>query len=301
MTATFLSSRAEGGARPETINRRAKFFSASLFLLLALVGCVVPAEHPSRVPFSKALNFRDAGGYMTYDGQHVRKGVLFRSDTIADLDGRDLKSLARLGLSSIFDLRHDGERAANPYRLPDAHDILVIELSVYYSPLDRAESRRKILSGEVEEGHFRELLIDANRAFALDFTAEWSELLHRLAASGSHPVLIHCVDGKDRTGFAIALILRALGVPQETVMEDYLLSNEFLETRTAHLSFLGSMGSLFRVSRREIRSLLEVRPEYLESAFAAIDEHYGSFEAYLHEGLKLDEDTLARLRLGMLD
>jgi len=281
--------------------RRAKLVSTSLFLLLALVACAKPVDHPSRVPFSEALNFRDAGGYMTDDGQRVRKGVLFRSDTIADLSRGDLKYLSRLGLRTIFDLRHDGERSAEPYRLPDEDDILVIELSVYYPPLDRAESRRKILDGKVEEGHFRELLIDANRAFALDFTAEWSELMRRLAASDARPVLIHCVDGKDRTGFAIALILLTLGVPQEAVMEDYLLSNEFLASRTAYLSFLGSMGSLFRVPRSEIRSLLEVRPEYLESAFAAIDERYGSFAAYLHEGLGLDDDTLARLRLAMLD
>ena len=111
--------------------RRAKLLSSYLLLLLVLVACVVPAEHPRRVPFSKALNFRDAGGYMTDDGQHVRAGVLFRSDTIADLNRRDLKALSGLGLRSIFDLRHDGERAADPYRLPDEHDILVIELSVY--------------------------------------------------------------------------------------------------------------------------------------------------------------------------
>lgn len=281
--------------------RRAKHFFAYLLPLLVLVACVVPAEHPRRVPFSKALNFRDAGGYMTDDGQHVRKGVLFRSDTIANLNSRDLKALSGLGLRSVFDLRHDGERAADPYHLPDEHDILVIELSVYFPPLDRAESRRKILGGEVEEGHFHELMMDANRAFALDFTAEWSELLRRLAASDARPVLIHCVDGKDRTGFAVALILRTLGVPQETVLEDYLLSNRFLQSRTAYLSFLASMGSLFRVPRSEIRSLLEVRPEYLQAAFAAIDERYGSFAAYLRDGLGLDEATLSRLRLAMLE
>lgn len=285
----------------EPIVRRAKLVSANLFLLLALVACAVPVEHPRRVPFSEALNFREAGGYMTGDGQRVRTGVLYRSDNIADLSRGDRKVLSGLGLRTIFDLRHDGERSAAPYRLPDQEDLLVIEMSVYFPPLDRAESRRKILGGNVEEGHFQELLIEANRAFALDFTAQWSELLRRLAASDARPALIHCVDGKDRTGFAIALILRALGVPQETVLEDYLLSNQFLASRTAYLAFLGSMGSLFRVSRGEIRSLLEVRPEYLESAFAAIDERYGSFAAYLYEGLGLDDDTLARLRLAMLD
>jgi protein-tyrosine phosphatase len=227
--------------------------------------------------------------------------VLYRSDDLADLTRSDLNALSGLGLRTIFDLRHDSERSDHPNRLPAQDHLSVVELSVCYPPLDRVESRRKILGGKVEEGHFRELLIEANRAFALDFTTQWAELVHGLAVVGARPALIHCVDGKDRTGFAIALVLRALGVPQETVLEDYLLSNHMLQSRTAILAFLGSMGSLFRVSQGEIRSLLEVRPAYLESAFAAIDERYGSFTAYLREGLGLDDDTLARLRLAMLD
>ena len=75
--------------------RRAKLLSSYLLSLLVLAACVVPAEHPRRVPLSKALNFRDAGGYVTDDGQQVRKDVLFRSDTIADLI--DIDGLERPG------------------------------------------------------------------------------------------------------------------------------------------------------------------------------------------------------------
>ena len=273
---------------------------ATLALLL-VAACGDPPEHPNGVPVSGAQNFRDAGGYATADGKHVKRGVLFRSNDLADLSDADLDTFAGLGIQTVFDLRHDYERTAYPSRLPPEGPTRVVEIPVYYPPLDRRESRRKILAGEVEEGHFRQLLIEANRAFALDFREQWSGLLRDLAAPDSRPVVIHCADGKDRTGFAIAVILSAVGVPRETIYEDFLLSNLFLERRTKVYTFLAWLGSLFRVPRSELRPLLEVRREYLESAFAAIDEKYGSFDSYLRDGLDMDEATLVRLRAALTE
>jgi protein-tyrosine phosphatase len=270
-------------------------------LLLVLPACGSPPEHPSRVPLTGALNFRDVGGYAATDGRRVKRGVLFRSDDLADLSRSDLETLAGLGLRRVFDLRSDGVRRKDPDRLPKQDDIVLVDIPVYFRPLDRNESRDKILSGKVKRGHFSELLIEANKAFALDFAAEWQELFRGLAAPGALPAVIHCVDGKDRTGFAVALILRVLGVPQETVLEDFLLSNLFLRSRNERYAFLGSLGSLFQVPRSEIRDLLDVRREYLEAAFTGIDEQYGSFPAYLREAIGLDATTIDKLRLALLE
>lgn len=271
-------------------------------LMVALVAaCVGAPNHPKRVPMSGTANFRDVGGYATVDGKHVKRDVLFRSDDLAGLSDTDLDTFAGLGIKTVYDLRHDYERASYPSRLPPEHAIRVVEIPVYYPPLDRRESRRKILAAEVEEGHFRQLMIDANRAFALDYREQVSDLLRGLAAPGSRPAVIHCADGKDRTGFAIAVVLSAVGVPRETVYEDFLLSNVLLERRAKLYSFLASLGSLFRVPSSEVRPLLEVRYEYLEAAFAAIDEQYGSFDAYLSDGLGIDEPTLAQLRAALTE
>ncbi|MDJ0944845.1 MAG: tyrosine-protein phosphatase [Kiloniellales bacterium] len=268
----------------------------AVLVLLLVAACTTPPDHPQRVSMSGTLNFRDAGGYDTVDGKRVKQGVLFRSDHLAELNTADLDIVSDLGVRTVFDLRHDYERSAYPSRLPSEGAVEVVEVPVYYPPLDRRESRRKILAGEVENGHFQELMIEANRAFALDFNDQWAGLIRRLAAPGARPAVIHCADGKDRTGFAVAVVLSAVGVPRETVYEDFLLSNVFLERRTRLYAFLASFGSLFRVPRSEVRPLLEVRRAYLEAAFAAIDERYGSFDAYLRDGLDLDEATLARLR-----
>ena len=213
----------------------------------------------------------------------------------------DLNLLAELGLKRVFDLRGKSEKTRNPNRLPDQDSVAIVEVAVRYPPLDRAKSRRKILNGAVKNGHFQALMIDANRAFAVNYTAQWSKLLRDIARPDGAPALIHCTEGKDRTGFAVALILRAVGVPEETIFGDYMLSNDFRGQKISFVAFLASMGSLFRVPRSEIRPLLEVRREYLEAAFAAIDEKYGSFETYLEEGLGFDEQALARLRAIMLE
>ena len=275
---------------------------AQAIALLSLVtACGSPSGEHSSVLLTEAPNFRDVAGYETADGRRVKEGVLYRSDDLADLEFRDIRTLEGLGIKQIYDLRHESERFENPDRLPSDHEISVVEVPVFYRPLDRRESRRKILSADVEEGHFHELLIEANRAFALEFTDQWSEVIEGLTAPDVLPTVIHCADGKDRTGFVVAVILRAIGVPMDTIMEDYLISNERLEDRIEFLSYLGSMGSFFRIPQSEIRPLLEVRREYLLAAFAAIEEEYGSFDVYLTEGLNLDDETLARLHLALLE
>ena len=159
---------------------------------------------------------------------------------------------------------------------------------------------RKILGGDVEEGKFHDVMVEAYRSYVLDFRSQWSILLKGLAEPKSLPALIHCTFGKDRTGVAVAVVLSSMGVPREKVMEDFLLSNKFWEGPTDTYSCLANCASGFRTPRNEVRALMEVRPEYLDASFSAIDEHYGSFDNYLDQGLDIDEQTLERLRAGLL-
>ena len=289
-----------------------------------LLGCSGPARHPNHVQLTGTSNFRDVGGYLTADGKRVRKGVLYRSDQLTNLSRNDLATLSDLGLSRVYDLRSDGERDARPNRLPNGvppsdptgsstereiqptrvsaqSPIEVVNLSVYYPPLDREVTRRKIIDGEVEEGEFHRLLVEQNRAFVTDYREQWATVIKGLAEGGSLPSLIHCAEGKDRTGFAVAMVLLAVGVPEDTVMEDYLLSNQFLEQRASTLSRLAAVGSRFRVPASEVRPLLEVRREYLEAGLATIKEIYGGYDAYLRDGLQIDEATLAKLKALLLE
>lgn len=289
-----------------------------------LLGCSGSPRHPNHVQLTGTSNFRDVGGYLTADGKRVRKGVLYRSDQLANLSRNDLATLSDLGLSRVYDLRSDEERDARPNRLPNGvpasdstgsaseravrptrvvaeNSVEVVNLSVYYPPLDREVSRRKIVDGEVEEGEFHRLLVEQNRAFVTDYREQWATVIKGLTEADSLPSLIHCAEGKDRTGFAVAMVLLAVGVPEETVIEDYLLSNQFLNQRASTLSRLAAVGSGFRVPASEVRPLLEVRREYLEAGLMTIKEIYGSNEAYLRDGLQIDEATLTELKALLLE
>ena len=270
--------------------------------LLILLGCATaPPQHPNRVELAGARNLRDLGGYSTIDGRQIKKGLLYRSDHLKRVSRRNAEAVAALGVKRVYDLRTEREHERDPSRLAEITSLEVVSLPVDCELIDPYAVARRILGGDVEEGDFQQLMMECYRNYALNYTSEWSTLLRDLAEPGGLPALIHCTYGRDRTGVSVAIVLRSLGVPQETVLEDYLLSNKFWESEASRLSCFASCASFFRTPRSEVRALMEVRPEYLEAAFAAIDEKYGSFEWYLHEGLGIDELTLERLRSTLLE
>jgi protein-tyrosine phosphatase len=235
------------------------------------------------------------------DGRQIKQGVLYRSDHLDKITKKDKEQFVALGVKTVYDLRSEEERASDHPRLPDIVSVKVVSLPVFYQGLDpRVMARRIVISGDVEDGEFHQLMIDAYRAYVLDFRSQWSTLLKGLAEPETPPALIHCTYGRDRTGVAVALILSSIGVPREKVMEDYLLSNKFWESKTDMYSCLANCASCFRTPRNEVRALMEVRPEYLQAVFLAIDELYGSFDNYLDQGLGIDEQTLENLKTALL-
>jgi protein-tyrosine phosphatase len=280
------------------IEKRATLVIAAFLILL---GCAAAPQHPSRIEVAGSRNLRDLGGYRTMDGREIKKGLLYRSDHLGQISKGDLEKLPALGVKTVYDLRGEKEQETFPQRLPEIVPVKVVSLPIFYQGLDPwVTARRIVISGDVEDGEFHQLMIDAYRAYVLDFRSQWSTLLKGLAEPETPPALIHCTYGRDRTGVAVALILSSIGVPREKVMEDYLLSNKFWESKTDMYSCLANCASCFRTPRSEVRALMEVRPEYLRAVFLAIDEHYGSFNNYLDQGLGIDEQTLERLRTALL-
>jgi protein-tyrosine phosphatase len=281
------------------IEKRATILIAALLILL---GCAAAPQHPSRIEVTGSRNLLDLGGYHTVDGREIKQGVLYRSDHLSQISKRDLEKLSALGVKTVYDLRSEEETESFPQRLPEIVPVKVVSLPVFYLGLDpRVMARRIVISGDVEEGDFHHIMIEAYRTYALEFRSQWSAILKGLAEPETPPALIHCTYGRDRTGVAVAIILSSLGVPREKVMEDYLLSNKFWESKTDLYSCLANWASCFRTPRNEVRALMEVRPEYLQAVFLAIEEHYGSFDNYLDQGLNIDEQTLERLRTALLE
>ena len=161
-----------------------------------------------------ASNFRDLGGYTGADARPVRWRRLFRSDHLAALTPQDAEVFTSLGVTRVFDFRGRDERAAVPYELPGvAQHPLPIEPTVVQRMKDLLDAGQA-----VTPAHTVELMQETYRAFVHDNAARFAALFQHLLDSDA-PLVFHCTAGKDRTGFAAALILLALDVPRRRQTE----------------------------------------------------------------------------------
>jgi protein-tyrosine phosphatase len=283
--------------------RRPAFLLAALAALLVACGSSPDLyagmpEHVRRrhVGLEGAPNFRDLGGYATEDGRSVRWGLFYRSDHLAHLTDRDLERLAGLGIRLVCDFRGPDERAEEPDRLPSERPPEVAELEVSDPSFSASALRERITSGDLDSVDLRQVLIDANRLFAGRFAPQYAAMFERITRPEELPALVHCTAGKDRAGFASALILRALGVPMETVAEDFLLTNHYTAAKIERTLLVIRLVSFFRTDPERVRPVLGVERAYLDAAFEEIDARWGSFDRYRREALGLDDARLAAFR-----
>lgn len=285
----------------------------TLLTLLCLVACGTPAEDrviPAELPAAErdehrkltldgADNFRDLGGYRTSDGKTVKWGVVYRSDSLADLSDADLAFMQRLGIQQVVDFRTDFEKAEDPDRIPEG--VRYIERPVDVEGTAVKEMFEKISSGDLEDFDAEGILIEANRGFVRSFGEVFGAHLKSLTDSGNLPSVAHCTGGKDRAGFAAAVTLLALGVPEQTVREDFLKTNAYTADKIEKYMWLIRVGSFFRTDPEKVRPLLGVEPSYIDAALDTMKAEYGSIDNYLREGLGLSDADRAKLRANLLE
>ena len=263
-------------------------------------GALLPAVVAERrLRFAGAGNFRDLGGYAAADERTVRWGLLYRSGELSRLTAGDRRLLADLDLAHIIDLRSPGECARAPSALDDSVAARIIFLPV--DPGSARAYRDRLMLGQASATQARQTMRAIYREFATRHCADFGALLQRVAEARG-PVLLHCAAGKDRTGFAAALLLAALGVAPQVVMEDYLLSRDAFDAERAlraeqqHWEASGAPA----FDPAWLRPWVETRREYLESATAAAVLWAGSMEAYLERQLRITPALRARLRERLL-
>ena len=139
-----------------------------------------------------------------------------------------------------------------------------------------------------------------NVELASQFTPEFQRFLREVLSSNGRPLLFHCAAGKDRTGFGAAILLRMLGVPHETVMQDYVLTDKYLlgayKWRLAIAQLLKGRGFA-----NGVRGFMRAHPDYLTAAFNTLEAAHGSFENYVRDGLGMTEQDIERLRQMYLE
>jgi protein-tyrosine phosphatase len=247
----------------------------------------MPASPARHLNLTGASNFRDLGGYSTRDGRMVRWRQIFRSNHLGHLTDQDVTIVRGLGVRSAFDFRGSEERTA---ALCGMSDVTVHSLPV--EPTVVAALRTIAASGTpLSTDHAVEVMRDSYRGYVQDNTQRFRSLFAHLLED-SAPLVIHCTAGKDRTGFACALILHALGVPDDVISEDYLLTNRFYQRDPSASSDLPD----------HVRQAIgTVQTSFLAAAFEAIDADYGDLETYLDKGIGLGAAERSELETRYLE
>lgn len=228
------------------------------------------------LPMQGAYNVRDLGGYPTRDGKQTKWRRLFRAGDLNKLTQNDLQYLQDIPLLTTIDFRNSGEVNDAPDKKPES-------LKEYiWLPINAGDmSDIKV----TDAASIPQVMEDAYRTIIRKYQDKYKDFFRILAVEENAPILFHCSAGKDRTGIAAALTLAALGVDHKTIIEDYLLSAEYLK---------GKYDFLIQ-KYPALEPLTTVRPEYLNAALQTIDEEYGGMEHFLKYNLEIDLEKMKRL------
>ena len=238
-------------------------------------------------------NFRDFGGYHTADGRQVKWGYLFRSGQLSKLSDQDVALLASLELDLVCDFRREEEQETDPSRLPELRRPRIASLPIIPGSNSRFfEESEEQLGGRDAMYDF---MVEINRDFAEAQTATYARMFREILDIGDARFLVHCSAGKDRTGFAVALILLALGVTRDVVMRDYMLTARFFDP-LLEVDRLKKKYQMEHMDTESVLPMLEVHEDYLAKALSAIEKNYASVQEYLERELGVGPAELVQLR-----
>ena len=248
-----------------------------------------------RLSLQGTPNFRDLGGYVTEDGRRLKWGKLFRSGKLSSLTDEDMRYVRRLGLTLVCDFRQVVEQELEPTFL--GHGSAHTFASLPITPGSRHNFMENLHRGIIAVDNASRFMEDINRDLVASQMPQYAEMFQLLLA-GDQQLLIHCASGKDRTGFGAALILDVLGVNENAIVEDYLLTNRYLpvDQEVARLSSEVTDHAGAPVPEHVLRPLIEVRPEYIRACFEEIRARHRSKQHFYEAVLDLDEKKLAELR-----
>ena len=240
-------------------------------------------------------NFRDLGGYQTRDGRITRWGCLYRSDQPEILSTRDQNYLKNIGLNIVVDLRKSLESKNSPSSPIDG--ITFLHRSVFpdqpFDPFSKLIEDESYPWKTLKETYL-EIIHDENAQQV------YRELFDLAVSAPERPMMFHCASGKDRTGLGAAFLLYALGVPEATILHDYMLSQFYLKEKNQRL--IRQLKNKWKnpILFPLIEDMFSLREDYLLAAFHSIRHHYGSVDDYLEKKIGLTSDKKARLQQKLL-
>ena len=244
-------------------------------------------------------NFRDFGGYQTNKGTRLKEGLLYRSGDLSRATDADLERINSLGIKTVCDLRSEGERRHEPDRVPTARPFTFFNIPMRPIVEYHGRSLGRLLSlmfGSERKMDYVAESYQAYRDYATSYLPQLKALFRRISNPENLPVLIHCSAGKDRTGVVASLIQLVLGVPLETVVDDYLKTNGNLNAYTEdvfrRLSKLGYFGVPWK---KLYGPLFAARPDFINAALDQVKEEFGAVDEWFRHGLGFSENEKVTL------
>lgn len=241
-----------------------------------------------KVEFEEIYNFRDMGGLQTTDGRRVKEGLLFRCGELGHATKQDLEQLQALNIKVIFDYRDDFEAEKVPTaQIADVHNIRIpASTNLNY----QSKSIEDVLKSEqwTQEnalGQFYAGMLAENPSYRALITCIKERQV---------PLVHHCTAGKDRTGIGAALIYLLLGVSEEEIIHEYLLTNEANATKPP--VWMKKMKEELKGYEKAFENMAGVKALYLETALERIKSDYGTYEAYFLQEHQLTAEDIEVIR-----
>lgn len=264
------------------------------------------SEFERTVPLEQQSNFRDIGGYETTDGSRVKTGLVYRSGELHALTDADVQTLENLGIETVVSFLIPAEiEARGADRVPEGTKEVAL-------PIEAGGGLVKAVGEARTTGDFSKVPADLNPKLhemaAEEAKAQYAALLREIIAADGRPLVYHCSHGVHRTGTATAIILSAVGVPWETVREDYLLSNECRaeeigkRTEQLRLAAAKTFGvAPSAVDMTNINAFYILEGNYIDGTLKYAEETYGNMGTYLEKGLGLKAEEIAQLKKLLLE
>tara|TARA_B100001027_G_scaffold108081_1_gene74477 strand:+ start:2422 stop:3306 length:885 start_codon:yes stop_codon:yes gene_type:complete len=253
------------------------------------------SEEHRKILLDGTSNTRELGGYKTKDGKSLKWGVLYRSDKLSELTDPDQKYLTQLGIKTVIDFRSEEEKQNEPDQVPS--NLKYIEMPIEADGAIRPKVEA-ILKGDLNED-VGAILVETNKEFISDFSGVFKSFIESLVEN-QEPTLFHCTAGKDRAGFAAALVLLAVGVPEEIVIEDYMKTNKYTEETIQDYINKINLYSLGNVDAEILRPLLGVEERFIRAALDEIKLNYGNVESFIKDGLEIPDESIVELKNFLL-
>jgi protein-tyrosine phosphatase len=240
-------------------------------------------------------NTRDIGGYLTEDLRSLRWRQIIRSENLSRLTASDFQKLEEIGIKTVIDLRTQKEHDRSPTNWLGENPPEFYHLPVGDSNNDWFNATRQMMKrNKFSERESSALMVDGYRMILEEGPPSYEKVMELVMDQSNWPILIHCNAGKDRAGVAVTLILESLGVDRETIMEEFLLTNEIARIEEKAVLLAKQSKKQRRNGRGPSASawfpVIGVQPEMLEAFYASVDERYGSMDAFLTT-LGVDQDA----------